>query len=373
MAKIFYSMSGEGRGHATRVRAIVDELRQRHEITLFAPGDAYELLEPAYRNSDVKIHRISCLRFYYTAKGKLHRIKTAIGAVRYLRKYWRARGRLDEYIRRHQPDVILTDFEPSLPRAARRTGVPFISLNHQHFLIVNDLAQLPWRLRLHAWFMGLVVGSYYRKQARTIVSSFYFPPLKKKHDDVVQVGVILRPSVIGAARGNEGHLVAYLRKFATPNVIDALRQCGREVRLYGLGDKPPEGNVRYCAISEEHFLRDLATCDALVCTAGNQLVGEALYLGKPVLAMPEANNQEQYINAYFLEQEGTGEWVELQELTPGRIRAFLGRVDAYRQRIVPDKFHGNPVAISAVEDFLETLREQEKDKEVEAAAGRSAT
>ena len=39
MAKIFYSMSGEGRGHAARAAAIVDSLRHQHDITLFEAND----------------------------------------------------------------------------------------------------------------------------------------------------------------------------------------------------------------------------------------------------------------------------------------------------------------------------------------------
>ncbi|MCP5528711.1 MAG: hypothetical protein H7A47_18120, partial [Verrucomicrobiales bacterium] len=32
MARIFISMSGEGRGHATRVRAVTEALRAQHEV-----------------------------------------------------------------------------------------------------------------------------------------------------------------------------------------------------------------------------------------------------------------------------------------------------------------------------------------------------
>src|SRR5690554_856066 len=56
MAKIFFSMSGEGRGHASRVHAVVEQLKQEHEISLFCPNDAYHLLEPRYRNSRVRVH-----------------------------------------------------------------------------------------------------------------------------------------------------------------------------------------------------------------------------------------------------------------------------------------------------------------------------
>ena len=32
-----------------------------------------------------------------------------------------------------KPDLVITDFEPLLPRAARLEGVPYISIDHQHF------------------------------------------------------------------------------------------------------------------------------------------------------------------------------------------------------------------------------------------------
>lgn len=80
----------------------------------------------------------------------------------------------------------------------------------------------------------------------------------------------------------------------------------REVRMYGLGAQPRRGNLVFRDIDEHRFLEDLATCDAMISTAGNQLVGEALYLAKPVLVLPEARNFEQYINAHFLARSGAG-------------------------------------------------------------------
>jgi len=363
MASIFISMSGEGRGHATRMRAIADELRAQHRITIFAPGDAHEIIEPAFRGSDIPVHEIPCLRFFYTPNGRLDTGRTVAGNAKYILGFRGLLRTLRMHIQQGKPDLIITDFEPALPRAARQCGVPYISLNHQHFLVVNDLSGLPAQLRRHAFLMSLVVRRYYSKQARTIVSSFYFPPIKPQYRDrVVQVGVILRPAVVATPRADEGHLVAYLRKFALPNVLDALRGCGRPVRLYGLGAKATDGNIEYREISEAGFLRDLGTCSALVTTAGNQLVGEALYLGKPVLAMPEPNNQEQYINAHFLREEGTGDWIDLDRLTPATLRGFTEKLDEYRSHIVPDKFNGNPLAIKTIEDFLSSIAEGRASK-----------
>ena len=40
-------------------------------------------------------------------------------------------------------DLVITDFEPVLPRAARRLGIPVVSVDHQHFLLAYELRELP--------------------------------------------------------------------------------------------------------------------------------------------------------------------------------------------------------------------------------------
>src|SRR5579872_3518851 len=66
MGKIFYSLAGEGRGHATRVRTVVEELRHEHDVVLFASHVAFEFLEEIYRDaSDVEVRQIPGLQFCY--------------------------------------------------------------------------------------------------------------------------------------------------------------------------------------------------------------------------------------------------------------------------------------------------------------------
>lgn len=68
-------------------------------------------------------------------------------------------------------DLVTTDFEPVLTRAARRLGVPVVSVDHQHFLLAYDLRELPRGLRWHATAMGLVLRLYVRGAADTVVSA----------------------------------------------------------------------------------------------------------------------------------------------------------------------------------------------------------
>ncbi|MEW6336324.1 MAG: glycosyltransferase family protein [Acidobacteriota bacterium] len=348
MARIFYSLSGEGRGHATRVRTVVEMLRPEHEVTVFASGDALEILSRAYRDAGVEVVAIPGLRFGYSRWGRLALARTALQFLPFLRDFESLVGSLASRIRSDRPDLVITDFEPALPRAARRCGVPFISLNHQHFLLAEDFGEFPLRLRAATALMGLVVSGYYRGQRETVVSSFHHLPLRRGVKGVRQIGTLLRPEVLNASARTGEHLVAYLRRSAPDSALAALNECGRDVHVYGLGERPAGRRLVFRAVDEPTFVADLAGAAALVATAGNQVVGEAIHLGKPVLAMPEIGNAEQEINAHLLALSGCGTWVRLDRLRSEHLRGFLGSLDHYRRRVNATAVDGNLAAFAAV-------------------------
>jgi uncharacterized protein (TIGR00661 family) len=353
MARIFYSMAGEGRGHATRVRSIVERLRGEHEFSLFAPAAAYDMLAAAYKGTDVRVSRIPGLMFHY-AHGRMNYLLTLTGAAQYAWRLNRLVKRLETAIRHDEPDLVITDFDPALPRAAERCGVPYLSIDHQHFLVDCDLSQLSWRLRMQAQMMAQVVRAYYRHQIETVISSFYFPPIKPNRRNVTQTGVLLRPEIVSAPPERAGHLLVYLRRFADASTLEALRQCGCPVHIYGLGERPRDGNLRFFPVDEKSFVESLASCDALISNAGSQLVGEALYLGKPVLAIPEPKNFEQSINAHFLRAEGGGDWVMADRFDARCVRSFLDRLDFTWLAANRHRINGLPTVLSLINRHLPT-------------------
>ncbi len=352
MATIFYSLAGEGRGHAARVRTIVEHLRAEHRFVIFAPGDAFDMLAPLYADSDVRVTRIPGLHFEYAANRSVSRRRTTGAALGYIARLPQLVGRLQREIEAERPDLVITDFEPALPRAAARCGVPYVSLNHQHFLVTSDFSHLPAGLRLRAAALGKIVELYYSRQAATIVSSFCFPKLRSGLGRTVQIGPLLRPRVLAARPEHGAHLVVYLRKFGPDRLLDALAATGREVRAYGLGAQPSVGKIHFHAIDEGRFVDDLATSHALVTTAGNQLLGEALYLRKPVLAFPEPNNPEQRLHGHLLANERTGAWLDFDAVSGPALREFLANVEGYRSQIVTDRLNGNPAALAELRRHL---------------------
>ncbi|MEO0531786.1 MAG: glycosyltransferase family protein [Planctomycetota bacterium] len=354
MATIFYSIMGEGRGHAARARAIVERLRDRHRLVLFTSHDALAFLRKQYdADPDVEVREIPGLVFHYTPQGidNVKTIRLGLAFWASMRRYTR---RLDAAITDERPDLVITDFEPLLPRAAHNAGVPVLSLDHQHFMSTYDLSSLPRELRDWAWRMSWSIWAFGIKQHRTVVSAFYKPPLRPGFEDVTQVGPLLRESVSQCTPTRGEHILSYLRRATPPAVVDRLAELPLPVKVYGLGAKPPRGAVTFCEIDETTFVEDLAGCDAVIAAAGNQLLGEALHFGKPVLAMPERHHYEQRINAEFIAQMGAGEQQIIETLTAEHLTGFLDRRETYRQTLAESDqdFDGGPAAEQAVEAML---------------------
>jgi uncharacterized protein (TIGR00661 family) len=352
MATIVYSLAGEGRGHATRVRTIVELLRAEHRFVIFAPGDAYDMLAPLYAGTDVSVIPLPGLHFAYDARNAVSPWRTARGVLRYALRLPDLIAHLHRELIDLQPDLAIADFEPALPRAAVRCGIPVVSLDHQHFLATSDFSALPGDLRARAAAMGKIVALYDVRYAARIVSSFCSPPLRAGLSRTVAVGPLLRAPVLAARPERGPHVVVYLRKFAAPRLIEALAASGRDVRVYGLGVQPRCGNVRFHPIDERRFIEDLASADALVTTAGNQLLGEALYLEKPVLALPEPGNAEQRIHGHLLAASGAGEWLDAERAGAPELERFFARVDAYRACIAGARFNGNPATLAELRRHL---------------------
>lgn len=137
MATIFYSLCGEGRGHALRAAHTV----AAHTVMVYTCGQAYDLLAPLYRDTEVQVRPIDGMCFQYRG-GQVDYTTTPMRAASYIWRMPRRIDRLCHGIECDQPGLVVTDFDPLLPRAATRMGVPFISLDHQHFLLAYDLSSL---------------------------------------------------------------------------------------------------------------------------------------------------------------------------------------------------------------------------------------
>ena len=354
MAKILYSMCGEGRGHATRVQTIVDRMKQEHSFILLAARDAYDKLYDRYSDDpNVVVRRLPGLFFAYQGQ-RVDYVKSIVGAIPYLRQLGTIVRHVQEIIETEKPDLGITDFEPALPRAAARCKLPWISLDHQHFLSVSDFSKLPWHSRWRAWFLRLSIPLFYTGQSAEVVSSFHHFPARAGTEHVQRIGVLLREEVLSAKSNSthDKHIVVYLRKHAPEHLWQALKATGRPCHIYGLGKRPSQNNLQFHEIDNDGFVKHLSMAYCLISTAGNQLVGEAMYLEKPVLAIPEDGNFEQGLNGWMVRESGCGWTASFKEITPDFLLRFLIDVPNLRSKILAEELCGNERAIHIIQQYL---------------------
>jgi Glycosyl transferase family 1 len=108
MGTIFYGVSGEGRGHATRAVTLIEDLRVDHRVVLYAPGLAYEILEPYYRDSEVEVRELPGLRFHYSAGRRLQYLKTGWRSLGYVAALPRLLASLERLARTRRTPIPAT-------------------------------------------------------------------------------------------------------------------------------------------------------------------------------------------------------------------------------------------------------------------------
>jgi uncharacterized protein (TIGR00661 family) len=318
MKRIFWGVMGEGLGHVTRTLAVIEHLPEC-EVHIFTSGKALAYLTgTAYPH----LHAIDGLMFRYR-NGRVAQLASLRGAVSF---FLQSRARNVRQILtaadRLQPELLVTDFEPSLPVVARRSGLPLVSVDNQHRFSHCSVRDLPWGLRCYA----MLVGQYIRRamgQPRVAVISTFCPEyLRSTAENAVVVDSVIRPAVAALPTVDEGFVVAYVRDSIRAPLLACLHQLDRRSVVYGAAAEECRGPVEARPLSPD-FVHDLARCAGVVSTAGHQLISEAYCLGKPMLVIPEPGQYEQYINAFYLEKVGGGRRCDLTSLSPHLVQDFV--------------------------------------------------
>ncbi len=358
--RIAYGVFGYGRGHATRTAAVLPDLMRRHDVQLYAGADAYDQLSPQYR-----VVRIPTMGYGYGKDGRLTTWHT------FRKNGWHIfdmlfRGpefqQVRDAILDFRPDVIISDAEPWTHRVARHLRIPRIGFDH-FGVMVYCKPKIPFGDRIKSRRDVFVYRTLMGRPERIIVSSFYHAP--PRWDRVRVIGPLLRDEILNATPTAGEHLLVYFNKGQyqfQPHIERALREINVPVLIYGTERRGVDGHLHFKPPSNVPFVEDMASCRAIISTAGNQLVGEAVHLGKPMLVMPE-DCVEQRLNGTQLAAMGLGMKIAHADLSVDRLREFLDNEQVYQANIRQRRRDGRREAVEAIEQFLSELATGPRPKE----------
>ncbi|MCX5747203.1 MAG: teichoic acid biosynthesis protein [Proteobacteria bacterium] len=350
--KILYGVVGEGMGHAMRSRVVLEHLiASGHTVEIMASGRATEFL--AKRFADVNpihgFHMIleeNRIRLGKTAWSNV--VNGALGVPKNIAAYF-------DVIEEHRPELVISDFESWTHLYAKTHGLPILSIDNMQII---HRCELPDDIvdghRVAFQLTKAFIKSKLPFCDEYFITSFFRPPVRKPRTRLFPP--ILRPEILAATRQDGAHLLVYQ---SGPNeaLQAALARTGLECRIYGMRPgitaELTEGTLRFLPFSEPGFIADLATCRAVIAGAGFTLMGEAVYLKKPMLAVPLAGQFEQQLNARYLEREGFGMFAE--DLDDASILPrFLERADDCARTLAGYRQDGNREIFAAVDAFIAT-------------------
>lgn len=325
MARILYAASGDGYGHAVRAHSVGAGLLARgHDVRFVSSHKTIQYLSSFFPD---RLHEVfgllttyveGSVQIWTTLVSNLQRAGQGLGTS--LRA-------LDHLLVGFDPDLVITDFEPFTALRARRRGIPFISLDNQH-LLTHCVVDHPAGYRGDRLNAYLAIRIYFGGAKRYLVTSFIPAPVR--YHSTTVVAPILRSSVYDRVPRDDGFLLAYMGasgSFArTCRVLE--RDADLPVRAYGFGREGSSGRVEFKRTDPHEFLNDLASCRAVIATAGHSLVSECLHLEKPMLLAPIQRQYEQVLNAYHVQKLGVGR--ACNGLDASTLREFLAKVDSYR-------------------------------------------
>lgn len=280
-------------------------------------------------------------------------VATIVDNITRVPEFRRALHQIHAAIDRVRPDLVVSFYEPmaGIYQALYRSEVPFVAVAHQYMFEHPAYTFAPGR-RIDRSGLTLFTRITAAGAACKLALSLY-PAPDLPEDRLYVVPPLLRKAVRTCANERPEREPFYLIYLLNRGYADQVLDWHREhpnVRLECFWDDPDADDVvehdetlRFHRLNDVTFLDLMGRCSGLACTAGFESVSEALYLGKPVLAVPVEGHFEQRCNAYEVEMLGAGVRAETFDLGPladydveGNLptAAFRKWTDQSRERVI---------------------------------------
>jgi len=269
-----FSCAGEGFGHIARIVALSEHLKNDFELFYFVPNSVQDFLIAHLGN--VRIISIPTFHFVLKQHG-VDYIQTVKENSNYVLKFRTFKKIIEKQLKLNKIDALVCDFEPFVSSAAASINIPFMNFSHPGILLKT--------------FPLSFTGICSRLVARCMTPSAQANKFCSFYNG--EIGPVIRKEISEKIPVNNDFYLVYTKKDSRVKILNTLKEF-------------PNEHFEVYPRKNGNFAEALRCCKGVIAPAGHQLLSEALYLNKPILAFPQKNQYEQKINAIMLEKSGRG-------------------------------------------------------------------
>ena len=323
--RIFYSICGEGMGHAIRSSVILEHLIKKYDVYIFSSERAYKFLSEKFDN----VFEIGGFNTVYE-NNVVRTKKTFFKALKAnptnLKEGYNV---LYKECKKIKPNIIISDFENYSSILSKLMNIPLISLDNIHMLTQCEYDYPPHH-RADMLTAKAVTKSYILRPKRHIITSFFYPPLKHPNMTALYPPV-LREEIMKLEPEDGDHVLVYQTAESSINLMEELKKLDDKFIVYGFNKDEIDENLTYREFNEDQIYEDMRTAKAIIVNGGFTMISEAIYLKKPIYSTPAHKNFEQILNGFYVEKLGYGEYHD--DLDVQKIERFLNNLDKYQENL----------------------------------------
>ena len=343
---ILYGVPGEGMGHATRSKVVIDFLLKEHNVQVVSSARAYQFLAKSFPQN---VHEIKGLHFAYK-NAQVSKLGTFMLNLKSAPT--NLVNNFSKYLlidKNFKPDVVISDFESFTTFFAKLHRIPLISIDNMQVMDRCTLdIEIPKDERGNFKLAKAILNAKVPGCRHYFVSSFFTAEIRKANTIVPP---IVRDAIQQARPTRGNHILVY----QTSSSLSGMKQILHDIKglnfyVYGFNKDERDGNVIFKTFSEQGFVDDLASAAAVIANGGFSFISEAVYLKKPVFSFPLKNQFEQYVNAAYIQKLRYGRHFEA--LSSDAIKAFLYDLDFFTGNLSTYDQDGNKILFSLLANEL---------------------
>lgn len=237
--------------------------------------------------------------------------KTILSNLCQLPKFWQSLLQIDATVKREKPAVILNfyDLLGGFYALLFRPKAAYWVIGHQYLSAHPSFIFAPSKHFQKQLFLLNTWMTAWGADRRLALSSLKTTSCSKTEI----VPPLLRPEVKTLVAQQGDFYLAYMVNSGYGSEVMSFAKIQPNLKIKAYWDKKdaaevenPLPNLSFHQIHDQNFLRDMASCKGLICTAGFESICEAMYLGKPVMLIPLAGQYEQSCNALDAVASGAG-------------------------------------------------------------------